>query len=337
MSITKVRLFWFNLDRISSIIEYSLSKQRRHFLLLTGIFFISIFLLFMAAAWLSISSTRGEFGHPPVGVYPNYFDFTPENIANTISYWRSPAYGLIEKMEFLLNTTILICGSYNPETNVVSGAFQVGLGQLICIVSMAFLMSMYTNLWLLSRRNGYRISAVAIGTGFLAASGGGASSIFSMLLLAGSDGGTGASTLFFSLPIIGQLFSGLYAKFDTMSVLLIVIPANLLLTGMIVFLASKFRGIPTAESKTTKEFNDWLKIVAYLIVAIIFLFTFAIAVYWWYFQSIVVINSGLTGGVQNATVAIYTTLPLSASLFLMSAYTHLRWTFRQRKLLKISG
>ena len=62
MSITKVRLFWFNLDRISSIIEYSLSKQSRQFLLLAGIFFISILILFIAAAWLSISTTRGEFG-----------------------------------------------------------------------------------------------------------------------------------------------------------------------------------------------------------------------------------------------------------------------------------
>jgi len=190
---------------------------------------------------------------------------------------------------------------------------------------------------LLFRRNGYRISAAAKGTGILAASGGGASGIFSMLLLAGSDGGTGASALFFSLPIIGQFFGGIYAKFDTMSVLLIVIPANLLLTGLIVFLASKFPGIPTGEPKTTKEVSDWFKIVTYLIVAVIFLFTFAIAFYWWYFQSAVVINSGLTGGVQNATVAIYTTLPLSASLFLMSAYAHLRRTFRQRKLLKISG
>ncbi len=324
-----------SLKRISYNIEYSMSKGRRKFLLLTGIFFVSILILFVTTSWVSISTTRSEFGHHPVGDYPNYFDFTPENVINAVLYWQSPEYGIIEKIEFVLTTPILIYGSFDPEFSVVSGAFQITLGPLVGIISMAILLGVYTNLWLLARKSGCKIGTVTKVTGAVAGGGSVASGIFSMLLIGGSDGGTGIIFLLFSLPVIGPVFSGFYAEFDTGSVLLITIPANLLLIGLIFFIASKQVGLPTEEDETTKGINGWLKVAAYLIVPAIFLTTFALALYWWNFQSIAVIESGITGGVQNTTVAIYTTLPLSASLFLMSAFTQLRRIFLQPKPIKI--
>ncbi|MEE8132531.1 MAG: hypothetical protein V3T40_03040 [Nitrososphaerales archaeon] len=311
--------------KISNNIEYSMSKGRRQFLLLAGIFCVGILILFMTASWLSISTTRAEFGAAPVGAVPNYYDFTPENVVYVIQYWQSPSYSYMDKIEFTLNAGLLLYGSYSPEFNSVTGAFQITIGQLVSVISMSILLGVYTNLWLLARKSGCRIGKAAKGTGGIAGTGGGASGIFSMLLLAGCCGGTGVSFLLFSLPVIGSVFSGFYASFDTLSVLLITIPSNALLIGLIAFMASKQITLATEEQKTTKRaVGNWLTIALYLIVPAIFLTTFALAMYWWNFQSIAVLKSGMTGGQQNTTIALYATLPISASLLLMAGLIQLR-------------
>ncbi len=334
----KIREIPSRTGRIFSNIEYSISKGRRQFLLLAGIFFVGILILFMAASWLSISTTRSEFGNAPVRAIPNYFDFTPENLINTVLYWQSPAYSFVDKVEYVLNVPLLIYGSYDAELSVVTGAFQIGIGQLVSIISMSILLGVYTNLWLLAKKSGCRIGAATKGTGALAGGGGGASGIFSMLLLAGCCGGTGISFLLFSLPFIGSFFSGFYSSFDTMSAVLISVPSNLLLIGLIAFMANKQVGVPTEELRTTKRVgvNDWVKVAIYLAIPVFFLTIFALAVYWWNFQSIAIIKSGMTGGQQNTTIALYATLPLSASLFLMSAYIQLRRVFHKPTPMKIS-
>jgi len=335
----KIREIPSRTGRIFSNIEYSISKGRRQFLLLTGIFFVGILILFMAASWLSISTTRGPlYGSAPVGAIPNYFDFMPENVVTVIDYWQSPAYYLVDKVEYLLNVPVLLYGSYDAELGVVTGAFQIGIGQLVGIISMSILLGVYTNLWLLAKKSGCRIGAATKGTGTLAGGGGGASGIFSMLLLAGCCGGTGISFLLFSLPFIGSFFSGFYSSFDTMSAVLISVPSNLLLIGLVVFMANKQVGVPTEELRTTKRVgvNDWVKVAIYLAIPVFFLTIFALAVYWWNFQSIAIIKSGMTGGQQNTTIALYATLPLSASLFLLSAYIQLRRIFHKPTPMKIS-
>ena len=118
----KIREIPSRTGRIFSNIEYSISKGRRQFLLLAGIFFVGILILFMAASWLSISTTRAEFGSAPVRAIPNYFDFMPENVVTVIDYWQSPAYYLVDKVEYLLNVPVLLYGSYDAELGVVTGA-----------------------------------------------------------------------------------------------------------------------------------------------------------------------------------------------------------------------
>jgi len=326
MTAPKAELILPKIKKITYNIEYSMSRGRRKFLLLTGIFFVGILILFMAASWLSISTTRGPlYGSAPVGAIPNYFDFMPENVVTVIDYWQSPAYYLVDKVEYLLNVPVLLYGSYDAELGVVTGAFQIGIGQLVGIISMSILLGVYTNLWLLAKKSGCRIGAATKGTGTLAGGGGGASGIFSMLLLAGCCGGTGISFLLFSLPFIGSFFSGFYSNFDTMSAVLISVPSNLLLIGLVVFMASKQIALPTEEQKTTKRtLGNWVTVAVYLIVPAIFLTTFALAMYWWNFQSIAVLKSGMTGGQQNTTIALYATLPISASLLLMAGLIQLR-------------
>ena len=323
--------------RIFSNVEYSLSKGKRQFLLLAGIFFVGILILFMATSWLTISTTRDEFGSSPVNAIPNYFEFTPENIINAVLYWQSPAYSFVDKVEYVLNVPLLIYGSFDSEYSMVTGAFQIGIGQLVSIISMSILLGVYTNLWLLAKKSGCIIGAATKGTSGLAGGAGGASGIFSMLLLAGCCGGTGISFLLFSLPFIGSFFSGFYADFDTMSALLISIPSNLLLIGLIMFMANKQIAIPTVGVRTTKRIgvNDWMKVAIYLAIPAFFLTTFVLAMYWWNFQAVAVLKSGMTGGQQNTTIALYATLPLSASLFLMSAYVQLRRMFLQTKPIEV--
>ncbi len=315
--------------RILHNIEYSFSKKKRQFLLLTAIFMASVLILFTMTSWIAISTTRSDLGGTgPVNSFPNYWSFEPDHIMATISYWQSPHYGLMEKIEQLLATPILIFGSYNPEYNLVAGAFQITLTQLVSSLSMSILLATYTNLWLLARKSECRMGNAAKGTGILAGGGGGASGIFSMLLLAGCCGGTGISILLFSLPLFGPIFSSFYSSFDTFSALIISVPANLLLIGLIGFMANKL--VLPIEVKTKRIVTSWFKVATYIIAPAFFLFIFVMAVYWWNFQSIVAMKGGLTGGTQNMTVAIYATLPLTASLFLMSAYIELRRIFQTK-------
>ncbi len=280
MNVPKAKLIPLNFKRISYNIEYSLSSGRRQFLLLTGIFLVGVLTLFIMTSWLTISTTRDEFGGAPVNAFPNYFSFEPANVITAISYWQSSQYALIDKVENMLNTPVLIYGSYDAELGVVTGTFQIGFGQLVSIISMSVLLGVYTNLWLLARKSGCRIGAATKGTSAVAGGGGGASGIFSMLLLAGCCGGTGIGFLLFSLPLIGPIFGGFYANFNTLSALMISIPANLLLIGLIAFMASKMVGVPREELETKLGVSKWFKVAIYLIVPTIFLSIFAMALYW---------------------------------------------------------
>ncbi len=324
------------MGKIAFNIEDSISKERRKFLILTAIFFVGILALFMTTSWLSISTTRDQFGAAPVGAYPNYFDFIPENLVNMAMYWQSPNYIIVDKVEYILNTPLLIYGSFDPEYSMVTGAFPVTLGQIISVLSMSILLGVYTNLWLLAKKRGCRIDTATKGTGSVAGGAGGASGIFSMLILAGCCGGTGISFLLFSLPILGSFFSGFYANFDTMTVLLISIPSNLLLIGLIAFMASKQVGVSTEQEIGKLGAKAWSKVAIYLAIPVIFLTTFALALYWWNLQSIAAIMSGMTGGQQNTTIALYATLPISSSLFVMSAVVQLQRMFQKPKTVTIS-
>ena len=335
MNVYRVK-FLPSLGKIAFNIENSISKERRKFLILTAIFFVGILALFMTTSWLSISTTRAEFGAAPVGAYPNYFDFMPENLVNMGMYWQSPYYSFVDKVEYVLNTPLLIYGSFDSEYSMLTGAFPVTMGQIISVLSMSILLGVYTNLWLLAKKRGCRIGVATKGTGGVAGGAGGASGIFSMLLLAGCCGGTGISFLLFSLPLLGSFFSGFYSNFDTMAVLMISIPSNLLLVGLIAFMASKQVGVSTEQETGKLGTKAWSKVAIYLAVPAIFLTTFALALYWWNLQSIAAIMSGMTGGQQNTTIALYATLPISSSLFVMSAVVQLRRMFQKPKVMKIS-
>lgn len=316
--------------RIFYNIEYSLSRGRKQFLLLTGIIFTGLLLLFLTTSWYSISTTRGPvFGHASVGDL-NYANFEPA-FFSIISYWQSPAYNIADKIDNTLNTPIVVFGSYDPTTTLLTAGFQLSFGMLVGILSMSILLGLYTNLWLLTRKSGCKIGRAAKGTGALSGIGGGTVGTFSMLIMAGCCGGTGISFLLFSLPLVGSFLSSFYANFDTFSILLIAIPSNLLTFGLIMFMASKLQVSTEVKTKERVVISDWFKVAIYLIVPAFLLFVFAMGVYWWVAQSTVVMKSGMIGGSQNMTISIYTTLPLSASLFLIAGLIQLRRIFLQTK------
>ena len=118
--------------RIFHNIEYSISKERKRFLILSSIFFFGFLLLFVGTSWYSISSTRGSvYGASAVGEI-NYVGFDPTAHWNSISsYWQSSAYILSDKIDHTLNTPILVFGSFDPKLKLVEGTFSLGLGQLV--------------------------------------------------------------------------------------------------------------------------------------------------------------------------------------------------------------
>lgn len=329
MNAPKIKLFPVDSKRIFYNIEYSLSRGRKQFLLLTGIIFTGLLLLFLTTSWYSISTTRGPVFGKAIGDL-NYASFEPA-FFSIISYWQSPAYNIVDKIDNTLNTPIVVFGSYDPTANLLTGGFQLSFGMLVGILSMSILLGLYTNLWLLTRKSGCKIGRAAKGTGALAGIGGGASGTFSMLIMAGCCGGTGISFLLFSLPLIGSFLSSYYANIDTLSILLIAIPSNLLTFGLIMFMASKLQVSTEVKTKELVVISDWFKVAIYLIVPAFLLFVFVLGVYWWGAQSITVLKSGMVGGSQNMTISIYTTLPLSASLFLIAGLIQLRRIFLQTK------
>lgn len=325
----KIREIPVKAVRIFYNIEYSISKQRRQFLALIGIFFAGILLLFLMATWLSASSVAGGvFARTETDVVGlNYVSFDPVTLTSVTSYWQSSQYALMDKIDYTLNTSVLVFGYYDEAANHYPWVFSLGLGPLATIISMSIIVGTYTNLWLLSRKCGCGVGASAKGAGTAGGAGGTAGGIFSMLLVAGCCGGTGAAFLLGSLPFIGFAFSTLFANISIFTILLTSVPSNLFMLGLIMFMANKIpmrlpkEGVKTAVSKP--------KVSVYLIASAVLLTIFVMGAYLWASQSMIVAKSGMTSG--NFTLAMYITLPFSASLFLASAFIELRRISIQKK------
>lgn len=325
----KIREFPVKAVRIFYNIEYSISKQRRQFLALIGIFFAGILLLFLMATWLSASLVAGGvFARTETDVVGlNYVSFDPATLTSVISYWQSSQYALMDKIDYTLNTSVLIFGYYDRAANHYPWLFQLGLGPLAALTSMSIMLGTYMNLWLMSRKCDCTIGAAAKGTGAAGGAGGTAGGIFSMLMVAGCCGGTGAAFLLGSLPFIGFAFSNLFANISIFTILLTSVPSNLFLLGLIIFMANKIpirlpkEGVKTAVSKP--------KVSVYLIASAVLITVFVMGAYFGVLQSDMIAKSGMTSG--RFTLAMYITLPFSASLFLASAFIELRRIFVQDK------
>jgi hypothetical protein len=325
MEIPKVSLIVGTSRRILYNIEYSMSKAGRRFPLISCIFFAGILLLFIAASWYSISTTRGPlYGSSAVGNL-NYVSLETNVLVTMMSYWQSSEFTFADKIAYTLITPIVIFGSYDQSTSTVSAAFTLDLSMLVNITSMSILLSLYTNIWILMRKSSEcKIGRTSQGTGMASGTAGISSVVVSMLLMAGCCGGTGIAFLLFGLPLIGSVLSSFYSNADTYTLLLIAIPAFIINFIALIYLMSRSlslreeREVGVREDKNRKGFNSRLKAGGYLFFSAIFLSAFTMGVYWWQTQSNVVQSSGMTGGMQNITIIMFSTLPLSSSLLLVS-------------------
>jgi hypothetical protein len=330
METPKVSLIVGTSRRILYNIEYSMSKAGWRFPLIACIFFAGILLLFIAASWYSISTTRGPlFGSSTVGNL-NYVSLDPNVLVTMMSYWQSSEFSFADKIAYTLITPIVIFGSHDQNTSTLSAAFTLDLSMLVNITSMSILLSLYTNIWILMRkRSECKIGRVSQGTGMAGGTAGISSVVVSMLLMAGCCGGTGIAFLLFGLPLIGSVLSSFYSNADTYTLLLIAIPAFIVNFVALIYLmsrrlsVSKEREVGGGEDKNRKGLrhyvlNSRLKAGGYLFFSAIFLSAFTMGVYWWQTQSNVVQSSGMTGGMQNVTIIMFSTLPLSSSLLLVS-------------------
>jgi hypothetical protein len=332
METHKVSLIVGTSRRILYNIEYSMSKAGWRFPLIACIFFAGILLLFIAASWYSISTTRGPlFGSSTVGNL-NYVSFDPNVLVTMMSYWQSSEFSFADKIAYTLITPIVIFGSQDQSTSTLSAAFTLDLSMLVNITSMSILLSLYTNIWILMRKSSQcKIGRVSQGTGMAGGTAGISSVVVSMLLMAGCCGGTGIAFLLFGLPLIGSLLSSIYSNADTYTLLLIAIPAFIVNFVALIYLMSRRLSVSQerevegggGEDKNRKGLRYYvlkskLKTGGYLFFSAIFLSAFTMGVYWWQTQSNVIQSSGMTGGMQNITIIMFSTLPLSSSLLLVS-------------------
>jgi hypothetical protein len=311
--------------RIIYNVEYSMSKASLRLPLLTGVFAASILLLFLTANWLSISTTRESlYGGAAVGNL-NYASLNTGVFPHLVSYLQSSEYSFADKVSVMLTAPVVTFGSHDQNTGDITAAFNLDIGMLVNVISMSFLLSLYTNIFLLVRKSSCKIGRATPGTGMLGGATGIGSVILSMLLMAGCCGGTGIAFLLFGLPLIGSVLSGFYSTTDTSTLLLITIPAFIVhFVGLMYLMSRRFSLEEEDNSRKGAVVSSWLSVSVYLTVSAIFLFTFMMGIIWWNQQSSMVATSGMTGGMQSMTIVMFSTLPLSSSLLLVSALVQIR-------------
>ena len=302
-------------------IEYSLAHWKRSVPLFFA-FFFGLLGVFMAASWISVSTTMVDELDASLDLKGiNYFTIETGALMSMGPYWANPDYALTDKIEKTYMMPLILAGTYDYEFSVLTGSFSIVLGPFISVISMSIILATYVNLYTLGKKMGCRVGSASKGAGAMAGSGGTAGGIFSMLLMAGCCGITGISFLLFSLPVVGIGFSSFYSGMDTWATTVITIPSTIALLVLIVFMSSKLPlgnddYITNKRSGAGKAF----KIAIYLTVPGFFLTVFGVMVYWWILQAASASAAGLTGGNQDLTISVFATLPLAAGILLVGAY-----------------
>lgn len=338
MEISEISRIGSTSRRIIYNIEYSMSKAGLRLPLLTGIFFAGILVLFLTANWVSISTTRESlYGAAAVGNL-NYGSLNTGVLANLVSYMQSSEYGFADKISFMLTAPVVTLGSQDQNTGNITAAFNLDTGMIVNIISISFLLSLYTNTLLIVRKASCKIGKASRGTGIAGGGAGVAGLSLSMLLMAGCCGGTGIAFLLFGLPLIGAAISSFYSNMESYTLMLITIPAiTANFVGLIYLMSRKIDLQEEDYGRKGAGVGKWLNVGVYLTVAAIFLFAFAMGIYWWNEQSRIAEMSGFTGGIQNITIVLFSTLPLSSSVLLVSSLVQIQKLSKANFIKKISG